>query len=174
MDVVELQHQRLPRRQPLDELAHRVMRTEALDRRARCIGARPQRAQRGEHRCQLAQAVGREALVRARVERFEIGVEGVDHEPEGELALELARPAPQHQAAAPLGRRPSSASSDVLPIPGSPAMTANRDAPAHACSRTSPSQLQLDVAPDERFRKMRHASVPGRAYASTSAAINAS
>ena len=127
VDVVERQQQRLPGREPLDQLAHRVVRAEALGRRARLGRSRPERAQRGNTDASSPRPSAARRSYVARVERLEVGVEGVDHQAEGQLALELATPCPRGRGssralgAAAQARR----AREVLPMPGSPLSATN-------------------------------------------------
>jgi hypothetical protein len=100
VQVVQREHERLAGGQPLHQLADRVMSSEALGRGLRVGRSGPEVAQRREDRAQLSQPVGDEPLVGVGIERLQIRVEGVHHETEGQLALELRGPALQYEAVA--------------------------------------------------------------------------
>ena len=101
--IVEHEHQRLLHGQALHQFARRAVGAVALGRGGRLIRARVERPQRREHSAELAQRLGAQAVERAGGERFEVLVEGVDDQAEGQLALELGRAAPQREASALLG-----------------------------------------------------------------------
>ena len=103
MEVIEHQNQRLPGGKALDQFTHRPVCVEAFRRGRRLVASRIEQAQRGEHAGQLAEVLRGQAVELARIERFEVLVEGVDKQTEGKLALELGGAAAQSKAAAPLG-----------------------------------------------------------------------
>ena len=103
VEVVEQQHQRLLHSQALDQIAHRPMGAVALRRGARLIRSWVERPERGEHSREFGKVLYAQAVESARVERFEVLVEGVDHHAERQLALELGCASVQGEAAPLLG-----------------------------------------------------------------------
>ena len=79
------------------------MGPEALGGGGRPRGARLQRTQCGEHTRDLREILGRETAEGLGIERAEVLVESVDHQPKGQLALELGSAAAQREAASLLG-----------------------------------------------------------------------
>ena len=88
VDVVEDEHERLRRGEPLEQRARRPVHAVALVLEHRRGGRRALR-ERGQDLGELRLHVGRQPVEHARVQTGHEGVERVDEDPEGQVALEL-------------------------------------------------------------------------------------
>ena len=163
VEVVEHEDQRPPRGQALEQLADRPVGTEALRGGRRAVRAGVERAQGWEDRRELGQVLGGHAAERARVQRLEVLVQGVDEEAEGELALELRGAPVEGQAAAVLRPRERLGQQGGLPDPG-----LARDERESRRARIGLVQerreaVQLAVTADEGLGSGHGAVAPGRA-----------
>ena len=102
MDVIEGEHQRLGGRQPLDQLAHGAMRAVALVLRDGAAARRRIRERR-QHERKLAAHLIAQGRHEPRVQSGDVLVEGVDEDPERQVALQLGCAAAQNDAAAGVG-----------------------------------------------------------------------
>ena len=145
MQVVEEQHERLAVGQQAQQLPHRVMGAVALVRRANPRAA----LRRRQHPRELGRASSRTAGGTAHVL-----VQRVDEDPERQLrsssdALPESTRQPRSSAI-----RPSSASSRVLPMPGSPRSPAPPPALERALiARNSPRARRVAPQAEPRLRR---------------------
>jgi hypothetical protein len=97
--VVEQKHERLGRRELLEEQPHPAVHAVAL------VAPRPLRSvrERGEHRRYVGEQVVVQRAPAPWLQGFEVLVERIDEDPERQLALQLGRASGQHQT--PLGVR---------------------------------------------------------------------
>jgi hypothetical protein len=92
--VVEQQRQRPLGRQPLEQRAHRPRQLVTLTRHGRRLHVRPHSRQ---HRRQLTQLLALELAQRRLARPGQQRVQRVRPQREGQIPLELGRPASQHQ-----------------------------------------------------------------------------
>ena len=148
MQVVEHEHERLRRREPLEQRAHRAVAAVALvlERDARPPASA---VSEGKTCASSARTSSSSARERLGLEPAHVLVERVDEDGERQVALELGGRAGEDEVPARVGARASSASSRVLPMPGSPTSSIAAGRPRSSSSRTRSSELELLGAPDE-------------------------
>jgi hypothetical protein len=98
VEVVEDQHERLGRRELLEQLAHCAVNSVALVQRRR--GPAPRLGERGQHLSELRPHERVESLEAAWVEPGRVLVKGVDEDPERQVALILGPGAGEHDVPA--------------------------------------------------------------------------
>ena len=103
VEVLQHQDHRLGPGEPLDQVAQGMVCAKALGRGGRPGRPRRERAKRGEHARYLREILRGKPAERARLERAEVFVQSVDHEPERQFLLELGCAAAQRETAATLG-----------------------------------------------------------------------
>jgi hypothetical protein len=157
VEIVEGEDERLAGGKALDQLTDRVVRQVALRRRRRRVGLRRQRAQSREDHRQLRGAVGCEPVEGARVERGEVDVEGVDREPERQVALELGGAALEHQALTLVAAAGQFRQQPCLADPrlATDDQQAGRVAGQGLIEQPT-DELQFAIAPDQRHRRFDH------------------
>ena len=116
VDVVEGEHERLGGRQPLDQLAHGAVRAVALVLRDGAAARRWIRERR-QHVREFAAHLIAQGRHEPRVQSGDVLVEGVDEDPERQVALQLGCAAAETDAPQASARLASSANRRVLPIP---------------------------------------------------------
>jgi hypothetical protein len=125
------------------------MGPEALRRRIRPLRCRRQRAQRREDPGELAELVRGDAIEDPRIEGRQVGVEGVDHEPERQLLLELGAAAAQDQPPLRVGSPSELGEEERLPDPGFACHLRELGAPGTGSLESPLEQGKLGVAADE-------------------------
>ena len=125
MEVVEHEHEHLVLREHLQQLAHGAMAAVALVLDCPVL-VRRGREERREDERELGPHVVGELVQPLRLEPFDVLLDRVDEDPEGHVLLELRRRPGEDELPAPSASAASSASSRVLPMPGSPTSTTRR------------------------------------------------
>ena len=155
VDVVEREHERPAQRQPLEQLPHRAMGAVALvlhDGRAGGCEAR----QRGQHVRELAAHLLAERREQLRVQAGDELVEGVDEDPERQVALELGGAPREDGAAAGVG---APAQLGQQPGLADPRLALDRERGGPAIPQLAEGaidRLQFGGAPDEMLGDFGH------------------
>ena len=155
VQVVEHQDQRLGRRDQIQQRADRAMSPMAFvdqpagSRRAVAV-------ERRQHAGQVVEKLGIEVLARVEVLGGDIGVEGVDPDPERKIALELRGRAREHHVAALLGLPPQLGQQPGL---ADPRFALDRQARRRSLPQIIehlPEPFELRPSPDRLLGAKRH------------------
>ncbi len=103
LQIIEREQQWPRRRQTLEQLPRRKVSPEPLCRGPEDCARRAHRTECWKHRSQLPELLRGNAVKRACVKRGQVTVKRIDEQPKREVALQLGRPALQHQTTNRLG-----------------------------------------------------------------------
>jgi hypothetical protein len=117
MEVIEDEHQRLGRREPLKQLAHRPVDPIPLDLKCRAT-TNDKRGQGGKDLAELGAHVVVETMQPARLKASDVVVERVHEHPERQVALLLRPASSEHQHPVSLDAIPELRQQPGLPDPG--------------------------------------------------------
>lgn len=161
--VVEDEHQRLGRSQPFEQLAHRTVGPIALTLKDAGAGA-PNTGQRGEDVGELGAHLLAETVESSRVDALDVLVEGVDEDPEREVAFELGARSGQDDVSTGIGASGEFRDEPGLADPGSAYDFNGTGSPGRQLVEGVVEPLDLCAAPYEIVGKLEDGSSP-RLYA---------
>ena len=164
VQVLEHEDQGLGPGEPLDQIAHGMVRAEALGRGCRTRRGLLERTQGGENAGDLRNVLRGQAAEGSRLERPQVLVESVHDEPERQLLLELGRAPPQREAAALFG-----AAGQLVEQRGLPNARLAHDEGHARCTRDRlleqlPGHFLLVLSAHQARCGRRHAKSGGAAY----------